>query len=110
MNSPPLRVLVIDDSALYRKIVRMVLEGIPGVEVVATAVNGKIGMDKIATLKPDLITLDMEMPQLDGLGVLREIRTKEIDVKAIMVSAFTAEGARSTNQALQLGAFDFVLK
>ncbi len=110
MSTSPLRVLVVDDSALYRKIVRSVLEEIPGVEVVDTAMNGRIGLDKIAALSPDMITLDLEMPEVDGLGVLEELQAKGSDVKAIMISAFTAEGARTTNKALQLGAFDFVLK
>lgn len=110
MTTTPLRALVVDDSALYRKIVRSVLEEIPGVEVVGTAVNGRMALEKIDALAPDLITLDLEMPLLDGLGLLRELRSRKTEVQAIMVSALTAEGARATNKALQLGAFDFVLK
>lgn len=109
---PPttIRVLVIDDSALYRKFVSTALKDIPGVEVVDTAVNGRIGIDKIEKLKPDLITLDQEMPELDGIETLRELSARNINVAAIMISSLTNEGAKTTNTALQLGAFDFVLK
>lgn len=105
-----LRVLVVDDSALYRKIVGQALSGIPGVEVVGTAPDGKIALQKIDHLHPDLLTLDLEMPGLGGLDVLRELRQQSSAVGAIMVSAFTGQGAQATVSALQLGAFDFVLK
>lgn len=110
MTLPLLRVLVIDDSALYRKIVRSVLEQIHGVEVVGTAANGRFALDRILADRPDVITLDLEMPELDGLGLLRELRTQKIDVAAIVISSLTATGAQATGEALQLGAFDFVLK
>jgi len=102
--------LVVDDSALYRKFVRSVLEEIPGIEVIGTATNGRIGLEKIKTLKPDLITLDMEMPELDGLGLLRGLIDQKLKVATIMISSLTEAGAKTTNEALQLGAFDFVLK
>lgn len=105
-----LRVLVVDDSALYRKAVRTVLEGISTVEVVGIANNGRIALDKIKQLKPNMITLDLEMPELDGLGLLREISANNIDVTTIMISSLTDRGAKATNTALQLGALDFVLK
>lgn len=106
----PLRVLVVDDSALYRKIVRDVLTATPGVEVVGTANNGRVAVERIDELKPDAVTLDLEMPELDGIGVLREIARKPNAPAAIMVSAFTARGAAATTTALQEGAFDFILK
>ncbi len=105
-----LRVLVVDDSALYRKVVRDVLESLPDVEVVGTAINGRQALAKITELKPDVVTLDLEMPELDGIGVLRELQSLPSAPLAIMVSAFTARGAQSTTAALQLGAFDFILK
>ncbi len=105
-----LRVLVVDDSLLYRKIVRDALAEIPNVEVIGSAANGQQALEKIAAQNPDLITLDFEMPELDGLGVLRALKQKRLSTKAVMVSALTAEGATSTVQALQQGAFDFVLK
>ncbi|MEN0110176.1 MAG: response regulator, partial [Planctomycetota bacterium] len=104
------RCLVVDDSALYRKIVRDVLAAAPDVEVVATANDGRDAVEKIVALRPDVVTLDLEMPKLDGIGVLRELSTQGIDVAAIMVSAFTARGAKATTEALSLGAFDFILK
>lgn len=108
--SRPLRCLVVDDSALYRKVVRDVLAAIPGVEVVGVANDGARAVEQIEALRPDLVTLDLEMPRLDGIGVLRELQKKGIEVAAIMVSAFTASGAKTTTEALSLGAFDFILK
>lgn len=105
-----LRVLVVDDSALYRKVVRDVLESLPDVEVVGTAINGRQALAKITELAPDVVTLDLEMPELDGIGVLRELQSLPQPPLAIMVSAFTARGAQSTTAALTLGAFDFILK
>jgi two-component system, chemotaxis family, protein-glutamate methylesterase/glutaminase len=110
MNLPPLRVLVVDDSALYRKIVRAVLEQIPGVEVIGAAPNGRFALERILADRPDAITLDLEMPELDGLGLLRELRARRVDLQTIVISSFTAVGAQATTEALQLGAFDFVLK
>ncbi|MEQ8846156.1 chemotaxis response regulator protein-glutamate methylesterase [Botrimarina sp.] len=104
------RCLVVDDSTLYRKIVRDVLNSLPDVEVVGAASDGQQAIERIDSLRPDLVTLDLEMPRLDGIGVLRELQRRRIDVAAIMVSAFTAAGARTTTEALRLGAFDFVLK
>jgi len=105
-----LRVLVVDDTAIYRKIVSEVLGGIAGVEVVGTAPNGRIALDKVDQLRPDLITLDLEMPEMDGLDVLRALRQRGSGAGAIMLSAFTSQGAQATVAALELGAFDFVLK
>ena len=110
MSQTSIHALVIDDSALYRKFVKSVLDEIPGVEVIGTATNGVIGLEKIQSLKPELITLDLEMPEMDGLGLLRELSDKKIEVAPIMISSLTEEGAKATNTALQLGAFDFVLK
>jgi len=110
MNPRPLRILVVDDSALYRKIVRLVLEQIPGIEVIGTAANGRFALERIIADRPDVITLDLEMPELDGLGLLRELRKRQINVASIMISSLTVAGAQATSEALQLGAFDFVLK
>jgi len=110
MATSTIRALVVDDSALYRKFVTSVLSEIPDVEVIGTAPNGRIGFEKIQSLKPDLITLDIEMPELDGLGLLRELSAAGIELPTIMISSLTADGASATNTALQLGAFDFVLK
>ena len=106
----PIRVLIVDDTITYRKIVSDVLADLPGVEVVGSAANGKIALQKIEQLRPDLLTLDLEMPELDGLGVLRHLRDTGSTVRAIMLSGITAEGAALTMAALELGAFDFALK
>jgi two-component system, chemotaxis family, protein-glutamate methylesterase/glutaminase len=105
-----LRVLVVDDSLIYRKVVRDTLATIPGVEVVASAANGLIAIDKIQQLKPDLVTLDFEMPELDGPGVLAWMKKNRVATRAVMISALTSDGATSTLQALEAGAFDFVVK
>ncbi len=110
MATSTIRALVIDDSALYRKFVSSVLEDIPEVEVVGTATDGRIGLRKIQELQPDFITLDLEMPELDGLGLLEALTDLGLELPTIMISSMTATGAESTNRALQLGAFDFVLK
>lgn len=106
----PLNVLVVDDSALYRRVVQEVLESFPNVEVVGTAQNGKIALSKAAALKPDLLTLDIEMPEMDGLEVLERLKKEAPDTAAIVFSAYTIEGARITLMALELGAFDFISK
>ena len=109
-NETDLRVLVVDDTILYRKVVTDVLGELPGVVVVGNAHNGKIAMKRIAELKPDLLTLDIEMPEMDGLAVLRKMATDAPHVGAIMLSAYTREGSEMTMKALQLGAFDFIPK
>ncbi|NLD35404.1 MAG: chemotaxis response regulator protein-glutamate methylesterase [Desulfatiglans sp.] len=110
MEKNPLRVLVVDDTVVYRKTVSDVLAEIPGVEVVGTANNGKIAMMKIASLKPDLITLDIEMPEMNGLDVLRALKTEAPDVGAIVLSTLTHKGGDLTIKALELGAFDYITK
>lgn len=106
----PLRVLIVDDTAVYRKIVTEVLSALPDVEVVGTANNGKIAMSKIASLKPDILTLDIEMPEMNGLDVLSSIKSEGHDVGAIVLSTLTHKGGDLTMQALELGAFDFITK
>ena len=106
----PLRVMVVDDTVLYRKIVSDVLTAIPGVEVVGTAHNGKAAITKLASLKPDLLTLDIEMPEMNGIEVLDYIRQHAPHIGAIMLSTLTQEGGAMTMKALELGAFDFIPK
>ena len=109
-SQQPLRVLVVDDTIVYRKIVSDILEGLPDVEVVGVAHNGKIAMSKIASLKPDLLTLDIEMPEMNGLEVLAELKKEAPDVGAIVLSTLTQKGGDMTMKALDLGAFDFIPK
>jgi two-component system, chemotaxis family, protein-glutamate methylesterase/glutaminase len=105
-----IRVLVVDDTITYRKIVSDALTGIPGVEVVGSAANGRIALQKIDQLNPDLLTLDLEMPEMNGLDVLRHLKDTVSSVRAIMLSGANTIGAKMTMAALELGAFDFVLK
>jgi len=104
------KIIVVDDTIVYRKIVSDILSELPDVEVVGTANNGKIALNKIASLKPDLITLDIEMPEMNGLDVLAHIQKKQPDTGVIMLSSSTREGGEMTIKALELGAFDFIPK
>lgn len=109
-NDRRVRVLVVDDTAIYRKILREVLGGMTGIEVVGTAPNGRIALEKIALLKPDVLTLDLEMPEMDGLQTLAGLERVPVRVFPVMVSAHTTRGAEVTLKALQGGAFDFIAK
>jgi two-component system chemotaxis response regulator CheB len=104
------RILVVDDTIVYRKAVSDIIEELPCAELAGVAHNGKIAVAKIASLKPDLLTLDIEMPVMNGIEVLQEIRRQRLDVGVIMLSTLTAEGSDMTMRALDLGAFDFLLK
>jgi two-component system chemotaxis response regulator CheB len=110
MHRQPLRVMVVDDTVLYRKIVSDALATIPGVEVVGSAHNGKAAITKLASLKPDLLTLDIEMPEMNGIEVLGHIQQHAPHIGAIMLSTLTQEGGVMTMKALELGAFDFIPK
>lgn len=105
-----LRIMVVDDTVVYRKIVSDVLSEIPGVDVVGTAHTGKAALFKIRTLQPDLLTLDIEMPEMNGLELLERLQTDAPQVGAIMLSTLTHEGGAMTMRALELGAFDFIPK
>jgi two-component system chemotaxis response regulator CheB len=107
---PPLRVLIVDDAVTYRRAASAVLADLPGVEVVGAAANGKIALQRIEQLAPDLLLLDLEMPEIDGLELLRRLRAAGSDIGAIMLSAGSAHAAQATLEALELGALDFVLK
>ena len=109
-TSQTLRVLVVDDTALYRKIVRDLLAEHPAVEVVGVAANGRIALDLAEQVNPHLMTVDVEMPVMNGLEVLERLREQQSSIGAIMLSALTDAGADATINALTLGAFDFVLK
>jgi two-component system chemotaxis response regulator CheB len=105
-----IKVLVVDDTIVYRKAVSDILAEMPGVEVVGVAHNGKIAVSKIQTLKPDLLTLDIEMPEMNGIEVLQYLQQHAPHISAIMVSTLTSEGGEMTMRALELGAYDFILK
>src|SRR4051812_22111816 len=107
--SEPIRVLVVDDSALMRKLIPAILARDPSIEVIGTAMDGAFGLKKIEELRPDVVTLDLEMPNMDGMEMLRHI-TKRGHTPVIVVSAHSTQGAKETFKALQLGAFDFIAK
>ncbi len=104
-----IRVLVVDDSAFMRKAISMMIGDDPQIEVVGTAVNGEEGLQKVHELSPDLVTMDIEMPRMDGLTALRKIM-EEKPTPVMMVSSLTSEGAQATLDALDLGAVDFIPK
>jgi two-component system chemotaxis response regulator CheB len=105
-----IRVLVVDDSVVIRRLVANSLEMDPMLELVGTASNGVIGMQRIEQLNPDVITLDIEMPEMDGLEMLRRIRHEFPKLRVIMFSTLTERGAAKTLEALTLGADDYVAK
>jgi two-component system chemotaxis response regulator CheB len=107
--SHPIRVLVVDDSALMRKLIPKMLARDSSIQVVGTAMDGAFALSKIEELNPDVITLDLEMPRMDGTATLREI-TRKHRIPVIVVSAHTTAGASATFKALALGALDFIAK
>ncbi|MEC4678279.1 MAG: chemotaxis response regulator protein-glutamate methylesterase [Nitrospirota bacterium] len=106
----PIRVLIVDDSVIVRKAVSDALKPDPEIDVIGMAQNGKIALEKIPALKPDVIVLDIEMPICDGFDVLKGIRKLGIRVRVIMFSTLTERGASQTIKALSLGANDYVAK
>ncbi len=105
----PIRVLIIDDSALVRDILSKGLTKDPGIEVIGTAPDPFIARDKIVSLKPDVLTLDVEMPRMDGVEFLRKLMP-QYPLPVVMVSSLTEKGQQITLDALEAGAVDFVSK
>ena len=106
----PVRVLVVDDSAPVRKLVSEALSASPEIQVVGTASNGLIALARIPQLNPDVVTLDVNMPEMNGLQALTEIRRLYPRLRVIMFSAVTETGAAATIQALSAGASDYLAK
>ena len=109
-STSKIRVLVVDDSVVIRRLVAQALSEDPGIEVVGAAANGSIALQRIPQLNPDVITLDVEMPEMDGIETLRQIRKQYRDIRIIMFSTLTQRGAATTIDALMLGADDYVTK
>jgi two-component system chemotaxis response regulator CheB len=107
---PKIRVLIVDDSVVIRRLVTEVLSGDPEIEVAGIAANGRIALDKIIQIHPDVITLDVEMPEMDGLQTLEKLRKSHPRLPVIMFSTLTERGAVTTLEALSLGASDYVTK
>jgi two-component system chemotaxis response regulator CheB len=107
--SEKIRVLVVDDSALMRKLIPSILARDPEIEVVGTAMDGEFALKKIEELRPDVVTLDLEMPRMDGMETLRLIM-RRAPLPVILFSTHSKEGAYSTLKALALGAVDFIAK
>jgi two-component system chemotaxis response regulator CheB len=105
-----IRVLVVDDSVVVRRLIVDSLTGAPDIEVVGTAANGLLAQAKIDQLKPDAVTMDIEMPQMDGIAAVRELRKRHKHLPVIMFSTLSAAGASATLEALSAGATDYVTK
>ena len=108
-RSTKTRILIVDDSSFMRMAIRSILSKDPSLEIVGIAADGMEGVEKAVALKPDLVTMDVEMPRMDGISALRQIMAKA-PTKVIMVSTLTNEGARSTFEALDAGAIDYIPK
>ena len=104
-----IKVLIVDDSAFMRKALSTMLDKDPDIEVVGQARNGEEGLEQIRRLAPDVVTLDIEMPVMDGLTALRHIMMQS-PLPVLMVSSLTTEGAESTLKAMELGAVDYIPK
>lgn len=105
-----IRVLIVDDSALMRKALKEIIMTDSSLDVVGTARDGSDAIEKVRELKPDVITMDINMPVMDGLTAMQHILNESPKTAVLMVSSLTAEGALTTFEALELGAFDYVAK
>ncbi len=103
-------VLVVDDSVVVRRLIVDALSAVPDIEVAGTASNGLLAQAKIDQLRPDVITMDIEMPQMNGIEAVRELRKRHPRVPVIMFSTLSASGASATLEALAAGATDYVTK
>lgn len=105
----PVKVLIVDDSGFFRHRIEEMLSDDPRLEVVGTAINGREAVDKVKQLRPDVVTMDVEMPQMNGIEAVRIIM-REAPTNVLMLSSLTHEGARVTLQALEAGAADYLPK
>ncbi len=107
---PRIRVLIVDDAVVVRRMLTSVIEKHPLLEVAGIAANGKIALQKITQCNPDIITLDVEMPEMDGITTLKALRKTHPKLPVVMVSTLTSRGAATTIEALNAGATDYVTK
>src|SRR5436309_5912032 len=107
---PKIRILLVDDAVVFRRLVSEELSNDPALEVVGTAANGRIALAKMTQVSPDVVILDVEMPEMDGLATLAELRKTHPRLPVIMFSALTERGAEATLDALALGATDYFTK
>ncbi|HBD12976.1 MAG TPA: chemotaxis response regulator protein-glutamate methylesterase [Porticoccaceae bacterium] len=105
-----IRVLVVDDSSMYRQLLRELIDEVPGLECIGTAEDGRDALENIRRLEPDAITLDLEMPVMDGLAVIQALKQQESKTRILLVSAHSKAGAALTVEALEAGAYDFITK
>jgi two-component system, chemotaxis family, protein-glutamate methylesterase/glutaminase len=106
----PVSVLVVDDSALMRNLISKIIEATPGLKVADKAMNGVFALQKIPRCNPDVIVLDIEMPEMNGIEFLKERKRLGLDIPIIILSSLAKEGAAVTMEALALGAADFITK
>lgn len=105
-----IKILITDDSVVYRTQIKTALAGLPWVEVIASASNGKIAISRLEQTQVDLVILDLEMPEMDGIETLKAIKSKNIKCKVLVFSSASKKGAEITLEALRLGAQDFIAK
>lgn len=110
MNVSPIKVLVVDDSALMRNLIGRIVESDPDLELVGKAMNGAFALKKLDTLDVDIIVLDLEMPEMNGIEFLKKRKEQGIDIPVIILSSVARRGAAITLEALELGAADFIKK
>ncbi|QDS90374.1 Chemotaxis response regulator protein-glutamate methylesterase of group 1 operon [Rosistilla ulvae] len=110
MSAALRKILIVDDSPVYRRFVVGTLQGLPGYMVVGQADDGVAALQAISSMRPDVVTLDVEMPGMNGLEVLKQIKQRSPHTEVIMLSSLTLQSASLTIQAIESGAFDFVLK
>lgn len=108
--SNDISVLICDDSALMRNLIGRIIENADGLTLAGKAMNGKFAFDKIPKLKPDIIVLDLEMPEMNGIEFLKERKKRNLETPVVILSSVAKKGAEVTMEALSLGASDFIMK